>query len=87
MHSLGDALADRARCKYSRKAAFAAATLAPVHQIAAQAEPSVLQQQRLILVGDQREPVGASEVEESLAVAILAQDPRGVEIAPLGKVL
>lgn len=47
----------------------------------------MLQLQGYVLVGDQREPVTAPEVEEALPVAVLAQDAGGVQVAPLGQVL
>ena len=58
-----------------------------IHQIAPQAETPVLQQQRLVLVRDQQQPVGASQVEKAFAVPVLAQHAGGVEVAPLGQVL
>jgi hypothetical protein len=57
VHTFRDALLT-ARDKVLPKGGLCRCDLTAVHQIAPQAEPSALQDQRLLLVGNERKPIG-----------------------------
>ena len=61
--------------------------LSPIHQIAPHAETPVSEQQGFVLVGNQQQAVRPSQIKKTFAVAILAQHPGGIQIAPFGEVL
>ena len=75
------------RCSSRGRPSLAASISPLLDEVAAEAEAAVLEHEGLVLVGDEAEAVGAAEVEEALAVLVLAEHPGGVQVAPLGEVL
>jgi len=74
VHSLRKAISP-SRCVVLAKRGSCTLLISALDDVPPQAESAILEKKRSILVDDERKAIRSAEIEEALAVSILAQDP------------